>query len=92
MIVEILYFAEFKDITSKEKENFEIDKNMEDLLNLLFKKYNSFRNLVWDEKSKKIHNLISIIINNQAIYEKDPLKINLKDGDKIAFLLPVSGG
>jgi len=92
MIVEVLYFAEFKDITSKEKENLEIDENLDDLLNLLFKRYSSFRNLVWDEKSQKIHNLISIIINNQAIHEKDPLKINLKDGDKIAFLLPVSGG
>ncbi|MFX0019147.1 MAG: MoaD/ThiS family protein [Promethearchaeota archaeon] len=92
MIVEVLYFAEFKDITSKEKEKIKIKENLKDLLNLLFKNYNPFRNLVWDEKAQKIRNLISIIINNQAIYEKDPSKINLKDGDKIAFLLPVSGG
>lgn len=92
MIVEVLYFAEFKDITSKEKEKFEINENLEDLLDLLFKKYESLRNLIWDEKTQKIHSLISIIINNQAINEKDPLKINLKDGNTIAFLLPVSGG
>lgn len=92
MIVDVLYFAEFKDITSKEKESVEINENLKDLLNLLFKKYNSLRNLVWDDKAQKIHNLISIIINNQVIYEKDPTKINLKDGDVIAFLLPVSGG
>jgi MoaD family protein len=92
MIVEVLYFAEFKDITSKEKEKLEIKNNLEDLLNLLFKRYNSFQKLIWDENTQKIHNLISIIINNQAIYEKDPSKINLKDGDTIAFLLPVSGG
>ena len=92
MIVEVLYFAEFKDITSKEKEQIEVKKNLEDLLNLLFKKYNSLRKLILDDKTQKIHNLISIIINNQAIHEKDPSKINLKEGDKIAFLLPVSGG
>ena len=92
MIVEVLYFAEFKDITSKEKEKFEINENLEDLLDLLFKKYESLRNLIWDEKTQKIHSLISIIINNQAIHEKNPLKINLKDGNTIAFLLPVSGG
>ncbi|MFX1380724.1 MAG: MoaD/ThiS family protein [Promethearchaeota archaeon] len=92
MIVEVLYFAEFKDIASKEKEKIEIKQNLEDLLNVLFDKYTSFRELMWDEKTQTIHNLISIIINNQAIYEKDPSKINLKDGDKIAFLLPVSGG
>jgi MoaD family protein len=92
MIVEVLYFAEIKDITSKEKEKLEINNNLEDLLNLLFERYNSLQKLLWDENAQTIHNLISIIINNQAIHEKDPSKINLKDGDTIALLLPVSGG
>ncbi|MFX1418787.1 MAG: MoaD/ThiS family protein [Promethearchaeota archaeon] len=92
MIVEVLYFAEFKDITGKEKEKFELsDKNILGLLNLLFEKYN-LRSIIWDEKNQKIHNLISIIINSQSIYEKDPSLISLNDGDTIAFLLPVSGG
>lgn len=92
MIVEVLYFAEFKEIAGKEKEEFELShSSLEGLLNLLFKKYN-LKNLIWDEKNQKIHNLISIIINNQAVHEKDPSLINLNDGDTIAFLLPVSGG
>jgi MoaD family protein len=92
MIVEVLYFAEFKDITGKEKENFELsDRNLLELLNLLFEKYN-LKNIILDEKSQKIHNLISIIINNKSIHEKNPLLISLNDGDTIAFLLPVSGG
>jgi MoaD family protein len=92
MIVKVLYFAEFKDITSKEKEKLEVKNSLEDLLKLLFERYNSFQKLIWDENAQSINNLISIIINNQAIHEKDPSKINLKDGDTIAFLLPVSGG
>ena len=92
MIVEVLYFAEFKDITGKENEKFEIpDNNLLGLLNLLFEKHN-LKNLIWDNKNQKIHNMISIIINNQAIHEKDPSLISLNDGDTIAFLLPVSGG
>jgi len=92
MIVEILYFAEFKDITRKEKEKFEIsDGNLKALLNILFEKY-ELKSIIWDEKNQKIHSLISIIINNQAIHEKDPLLIEISDGDTIAFLLPVSGG
>lgn len=92
MIVEVLYFAEFKDITSKEKEKFEItENNLEGLLKMLFQKY-KLKDLIWDEKGQKIHSLISIIINNQAIHEKDPLLIEIFDGDTIAFLLPVSGG
>ncbi|MFX0035733.1 MAG: MoaD/ThiS family protein [Candidatus Hermodarchaeota archaeon] len=92
MNVEVLYFAEFKDITGKEKEKFDLSSNnLQGVLNLLFEKYN-LRKLVWDEKEQKLHNLISVIVNNQAIHEKNPSLVRLKDGDTIAFLLPVSGG
>lgn len=92
MFVEILYFAEIKDITGKEKERFEIVHNLEELLQILFKKYNTLQNLLWDENSQNMHNIISVIINNQSIHEKDPSLIQLNDGDTVAFLLPVSGG
>ena len=92
MIVEILYFAEIKDITGKEKERFDTVHNFEELLQLLFMRYNTLQPLLWDEKSQKIHNIISVIINNQSIHESDPSLIQLNDGDTVAFLLPVSGG
>ena len=92
MFVEILYFAEIKDITGEEREKFEISLNLNDLLQILFEKYNSLKDLIWDEEAQKIHDLISVIINNQAIYQKDPSLILLNDGDTIAFLFPVSGG
>ncbi len=92
MEVEVLYFAEFKDITRKEREKFKLSNStLAGLLSLLFEKY-KLRNLIWDEKNQKMHNLISVIINNQATHEKDPSSINLNDRDTIAFLLPVSGG
>ncbi|MFW9773412.1 MAG: MoaD family protein [Promethearchaeota archaeon] len=92
MKVEVLYFAEFKEITRKEKEEFNLSsENLLDLLNLLFDKY-KLKDLIWDERCQKIHDMISIIINNQSIQEKNPLLISLKNGDKVAFLLPVSGG
>ena len=92
MIIEILYFAEIKEITKKERERFQIsESNLKALLNVLFEKY-ELKNIIWDEKSQKIHNLISVVINNKVIQKKDPLFINLNDGDTIAFLLPVSGG
>jgi len=94
MIVEVLYFAEFKDITGKEREKFELSNNhLKDLVSQLFKKYgDNLRNLIWDGNLQKMHNLISVIINNQPIHEKDPSVINLSEGDTIAFLMPVSGG
>ena len=94
MIVEVLYFAEFKDITGKEKEEFELSNNqLKSLIELLLNRYKlPLRNLLWDEKTQNISSLISVIINNQAVIQKNPLLTEIKDGDIIAFLLPVSGG
>ena len=94
MIVEVLYFAEFKHITNKDQEKIELNNNnLNDLVKLLIKKYGvKMQKLIRDEKKKKIHSLVSIIINNQAIREKDLLQVYLNDGDTIAFLMPVSGG
>ncbi|GAH40446.1 unnamed protein product, partial [marine sediment metagenome] len=91
---EVLYFAEFKDITGKEKEKFELSNNqLKSLIELLLKKYKlPLRNLLWDDNAQNISNLISVIINNQAVIQKNPLLTEVKDGDVIAFLLPVSGG
>ncbi len=92
MIVEVLYFAEFKDITSKEKEKFNLSNNhLKELINLLIKKYN-IQHLLWDETAQKVQDHISIIINNEPVHETDPLLIKVNNNDIIAFLLPVSGG
>ncbi len=92
MNVEVLYFAEFKDITGKEKEKFDLPKsNLLGLLDILFERY-KLKNIIWNDQNQQIHSSISIIINNQAIHEKNPSLIKLDEGDKIAFLLPVSGG
>ena len=94
MIVEVLYFAEFKDITGKEKEKFELSNNqLKYLIELLITKYKlPLQNLLWDENTQSISNLISIIINNQALLQENPLLAQINDGDIITFLLPVSGG
>jgi len=92
--ITVLYFAEFKDITGKEKEEFELSNNqLKSLIELLLKKYKlPLRNLLWDDNAQNISNLISVIINNQAVIQKNPLLAEINDGDVIAFLLPVSGG
>ena len=94
MIVQVLYFANFADITGKEKEEFEISNNqLKALIELLLTKYNlPLRKLLWDENTQNISDLISIIINNQALLQENPLLAQLNDGDVVAFLMPVSGG
>ena len=92
MKIEVLYFAEFKDITGKEKEVCDIKDNLKDLLDLLFNKYNPVKKLLWDETSNYFKNSIRLAINDEITNQEDLLNIPLSDGDRVAFLLPLSGG
>jgi len=93
MKVEILYFADFKDITRKAREFLEIKENtLEGLTSELFSKYNSIKNLIWDDEIKNLKGNISIVINDKLMTDKNKGKMKLIDGDKVAFLLPFAGG
>ena len=93
MLVEVLYFAEFKDIAKKDTEKFNLsNKNLKELINLLIKKYELMQELLLDKKQESLSNNISVIVNNKPIHGKNVLTASLNEGDKIAFLLPVSGG
>ena len=93
LLVEVLYFAEFKDITKKETETFILSNNdLKELIDLLIKKYHPMQELLLDKKSDSLSNNISVIVNNKSIHGQDILSTSLNEGDKIALLLPVSGG
>jgi len=92
MKVEMLYFADFKDITGKTREFLELDDNtLIDLNSKIFNKYIPIKNLIWDDE-KSLKRNVSIVINDQLVKEKNAEKLKLKDGDKVAFLLPFAGG
>jgi len=93
MKVEILYFADFKDITGKERELIELEDNtVAGLTSKIFSKYNPIKNLIWDDEIKNLKENISIVINDKLITDKNKGKMKLIDGDKVAFLLPFAGG
>jgi len=93
MKVEVLYFANFKDITEKDREFLELKGNtVEELTSKLFNKYDPIKNLIWDEEIKSLKVDISIVLNDKLITDKNKGKVALVDGDKVAFLLPFAGG
>lgn len=93
MKVEILYFADFKDITGKNREFLELKENtIEGLTSKILNKYNLIKNLIWDEEIKNLKGNISIVINDKLFTDKNKGKMKLRDGDKVAFLLPFAGG
>ncbi len=93
MKVEILYFADFKDITGKDREFLELKENtVEGLTSKILSKYNPIKNLIWNDEIKNLKGNISIVINDKLITDKNKGKLKLIDGDKVAFLLPFAGG
>ncbi len=78
MRIIVLYFARVRDIAGKSEESMEISSgSMEELMENIFSMYPGLGN---------ISNLL-ISVNNEY-YSGIPLK----DGDKVAFFPPVSGG
>jgi len=93
MPIDVYYFANFKDITGIDKEKIELSEyTLKELVNLLFEKYFLIKNLMWDQKENKLKKTISVAINDKLIRHKNKLSISLYEGDKVAFLLPISGG
>lgn len=91
--MEVLFFAELKDITKNDRESFNLSElRLSALLNSLFNKYPSLKDFIWDNHSDKLKDLISIVINMISVKSDNFNEISLSDGDKIAFLTPISGG
>ena len=78
MRITVLYFARVRDITGKSQESLEIDSGrMNELRVILFSMYPELSNI----------NGLLISVNNEY-YQGLPLK----EGDRVAFFPPVSGG
>jgi MoaD family protein len=92
-MVEVLYFAGIRDITQKDREICDLEqKKLRDLVQWLINKYAPLKEVLWDEDNQFFRGCISIAINHTIIRDNDPLSFELHEGDKVAFLTPVSGG
>lgn len=92
-MIEILYFAELKEITGKASERLPIkDVYVNIILEKIFEFHPKLRNILWDEQSKTLKKSISIAIDDRIRSNHQIEQLLIKDGTKIAFLLPMSGG
>jgi len=93
LVIEVLYFADLKDITGKNKEVFNLqNSNLLELLNQIFKNYSAIKELIWNDKENNLKNNISVAVNDEIINDTNKISKSISDGDRIAFLLPISGG
>jgi MoaD family protein len=86
--IKILYFAKVKEVLNKSSEEFQFDSNIttgNDIIELV---KNSHKSLEKDLNVILVNCLISF---NDEYIEKD-VKIELKNGDEISIIPPISAG
>ncbi len=91
--VKVKYYSVFKKITDKSQEKIKVDDNatIEDLLKKLTEVYGEdFFNYIFRENNK-IQPTSRISINGEIVTSTD-LDNKIKDGDKVLFFTPMSGG
>jgi MoaD family protein len=92
-MVEVLYFANIRDITEKTSEIIFLQNNqVRELVQELITMYPPLEDILWDEKNSSLKTSISIAINHKMIPKDRYQSLKLLESDTIAFLTPVSGG
>lgn len=79
------------DAISLEQE-IEEGKTVRDLLNRLAARYQPFGQVVFDVKSQKLTDRVSIFFNGSNLELANGLATKLSDGDTLTFVAPIIGG
>ena len=93
-MVKVLYFAELKLITQKEKETFKLEgeQTVKALVDTLIKNYPKLKKILMSNDGEQLKNTISLSVNHSVVKQDDPFSLQLDEDDVVAFLLPISGG
>ncbi|MFQ5820929.1 MAG: MoaD/ThiS family protein [Candidatus Heimdallarchaeota archaeon] len=94
--VKILYFSRFREVIGikEETELMQVDKaTIKDLLSTLAEKHGyKFEREIFNPKTMQTGEYMFILVNRIEIEYLNGLNTELKDGDTVAIMAPVSGG
>ncbi len=94
MKITVKFFTSLREITGKKQDEIESSSTitLEELLNLLSKKYGQqFTDYLYN-KEGNVRTYIQILINGRGIKALQGFETRLKEGDTVAIFPPVGGG
>ena len=74
------------------EQEIEEGKTVRDLLNRLATRYQRFGQVVFDVKTQKLTESVSIFFNGRNLELANGLATKLRDGDTLTFVAPIVGG
>ncbi|MBM4400880.1 MAG: MoaD family protein [Crenarchaeota archaeon] len=97
MQVSVRFFTSLREITNKKEETLKFPEDekvtVEVVLKVLSQRYGKrFVEYVYDHKTGKVRSFLQFLINGKSAAPLNGLETELKDGDVLAILPPVSGG
>ncbi|MEM4734055.1 MAG: ubiquitin-like small modifier protein 1 [Candidatus Bathyarchaeia archaeon] len=97
MRVSVRFFTSLREITNKREEKLEFPEaakvTIGTVLKTLAQSYGKpFIEYVYDAKSGGVQGFLQFLVNGQSAATLKGLETELKDGDVLAILPPVSGG
>jgi len=95
--VSVRFFTSLREITNKKEETLKFPEDekvtVEVVLKVLSQRYGKrFVEYVYDHKTGKVRSFLQFLINGKSAAPLNGLETELKDGDVLAILPPVSGG
>ena len=97
MQVSVRFFTSLREIVNKKEEALKFLEGekvtVDTVLNTLAQRYGKrFAEYVYDGKTGEVRGFLQFLINGRSVTALNGLQTELKDGDVLAILPPVSGG
>jgi molybdopterin synthase sulfur carrier subunit len=95
--VSVRFFTSLREITNKKEETLKFPEDekvtVDTVLKTLAQRYGKrFVEYVYDAKTGEVRGFLQFLINGRSVTALNGLQTELKDGDVLAILPPVSGG
>ena len=97
MQVSVRFFTSLREIANKKEETLKFSEGekvtVDTVLKKLAQRYGKrFVEYVYDGKTGEVRGFLQFLINGRSVTALNGLQTELKDGDVLAILPPVSGG